>query len=114
MVTVVCPTDHHRFLGALLDQRLRFKHHVTLAYARGSQWVAIIRRLANARHGLPLVVVRWLYLTVAIPSMMYAADVFLTPVRTLPGQKRQHGSVGHIQRLAMVQHQALLAMTGAL
>lgn len=46
--------------------------------------------------------------------MLYAADTFLTSVRTLRGQKRQHGSVGHVHQLAMVQHQALLAMTGAL
>ncbi len=111
--TVVRPTDHHHFLGLLVDHKLRFKH-LALAYARGSQWVAIIRRLAKARHGLSMAVVRRLYLTVAIPSMMYAADTFLTPVRTLPGHKRQHGSVGPVRRLAMVQRQALLVMTGAL
>ncbi len=112
--TLVQPTDHHRFLGLLVDHKLRFKQHVALAYARGSQWVALIRRLANAKHGLSLAVVRRLYLAVAIPSMLYAADTFLTPVRTLPGHRRQHGSVGPLRRLAMVQRQALLAMTGAL
>ena len=46
--------------------------------------------------------------------MLYAADTFLTPVRTLPGHKRKHGSVGHIKKLAAVQRQAALVMGGAL
>ncbi|OBZ78310.1 hypothetical protein A0H81_02657 [Grifola frondosa] len=46
--------------------------------------------------------------------MLYAADVFLTPVRMLPGSKRLHGSVGAIKRLERVQRQALLIMTGAM
>ncbi len=112
--TTIAPSDHHRFLGLLVDHQLRFKQHVALAYSKGSRWVAQLRRLATARNGLTLAVVRRLYLAVVVPSMLYAADTFLTPVRTLQGQKRQHGSVGHIRRLAMVQRQALLAMTGAL
>ncbi len=111
---VISPTDHHRFLGLLIDQQLRFKQHVALAYAKGNKWVAHIRRLATARNGLTLAVVRRLYLTVAVPSMLYAADTFLTPVRKLAGHKQQHGSMGSIRRLAMVQRQALLVMTGAL
>lgn len=94
--TAVHPTDHHHFLILLIDHKLHFKQHVALTYMHGSQWVAIIRRLANARHGLTLAMVRRLYLTVAILSMLYATDTFLTPVRTLPGHKRQHGSVGPI------------------
>ncbi|KAL7280517.1 hypothetical protein ACG7TL_005449 [Trametes sanguinea] len=46
--------------------------------------------------------------------MLYAADTFMTPLRTLEGHTWQHGSVGHVRRLAAVQRQALLAMTGAL
>ncbi|CDO74895.1 hypothetical protein BN946_scf184988.g2 [Trametes cinnabarina] len=112
--TVVHPSDHHRFLGVLMDQGLRFKQHVASVYAKGSRLVAQVRRLATARNGLALPIVRRLYLAVVIPSLMYAADTFLTPVRTLPGHTRAHGTVGHVRRLAIVQRQALLAMTGAL
>ncbi|RPD63972.1 hypothetical protein L227DRAFT_496792, partial [Lentinus tigrinus ALCF2SS1-6] len=112
--TVIAPTDHQRFLGVLVDQALKFKQHTAAAYAKGSKLVAQVRRLATARNGLTLSAVRRLYLAVVVPSMLYAADTFLTPVRTLPGQTRKHGSVGHARRLAAVQRQALLAMTGAL
>ncbi|CDO73955.1 hypothetical protein BN946_scf185043.g2 [Trametes cinnabarina] len=111
--TVVRPSDHHRFLGVLMDQGLRFKQHVALV-REGSCLVTQIRRLATVRNGLTLPIVRRLYLAVVVPSLMYAADTFLTPVRKLPGHSRAHGTVGHVRRLAIVQRQALLAMTGAL
>ncbi|CDO75057.1 hypothetical protein BN946_scf184757.g12 [Trametes cinnabarina] len=112
--TVIPPAGHHRFLGVLVDQGLRFREHVAAAYAKGSTWTALLRRLANTRYGLSLAAVRRLYLSVALPSFLYAADVFLTPVRKLRGHSRKHGSVGNIRRLAMIQRQALLIMTGAL
>ncbi|CDO77770.1 hypothetical protein BN946_scf185041.g1, partial [Trametes cinnabarina] len=109
--TVVRPSDHHRFLGVLMDQGLRFKQHVASVYAKGSRLVTQMRRLATVRNGLTLPIVRRLYLAVVIPSLLHAADTFLTPVRTLPGHSRAHGTVGHVRRLAIVQRQA---MTGAL
>ncbi len=112
--TVVQPTDHHRFLGVLVDQALKFKQHVASAYARGSRLVSQIRRLAKARNGLTLPIVRRLYLSVVVLSMLYAADTFLTPIRKLAGHTRKHGSAGNIRRLTQIQRQALLVMTGAL
>lgn len=47
-------------------------------------------------------VVRRMYLAVVIPAMLFAADTFLTPTRSLPGKKREHGSVGYIRTLARV------------
>lgn len=110
--TVIQPTDHHRFLGVLVDQALKFK--VASAYVRGSRLVSQILRLAKARNWLTLPIVRRLYLSVVIPSMLYAADTFLIPIRKRAGHTRKHGSAGNIRRLAQIQRQALLAMTGAL
>ena len=112
--TSIPPSDHHRFLGVLLDNRLKFTQHVDLALAKGMRWVSLIGRLARARNGLAPAVLRRLYLTVAVPGMLYAADTFLTPVRKLAGKARRHGSVGHLRRLARVQRQALIAITEAL
>ena len=63
------------------------EEHVDLALAKGTKWVALIRRLARARNGLSLAVVRRLYLTVPVPGMLYAADTFLTLTRSIPGKE---------------------------
>ena len=111
---VVPATDCHPFLGALIDCQLRFHQQVARAVAKGSQWVTVIKRMAKSRHGLSMEVVRRLYLTVAVPSMMYAADTFLTLLWKVPGKKNTKGSVGAIRKLAAVQRQALLPMAGAM
>lgn len=46
--------------------------------------------------------------------MLYAADVWLTPQHSIPGRKKQYGSVGMIRKLARVQHQAGLMIMGAM
>lgn len=112
--SVISPSDHHRFLGVLLDSKLRFHQHVSHALAKGDAWVSLIRRLSRLQYGLSLSLVKRLYLAVAVPSMLYAADTFLTPARKLPGQRRMHGSVGAIKKLGRVQRQALLVMTGGM
>ena len=57
---------------------------------------------------------RQLYQAVAVPSFMYAADIWFKPVdRSLEGQKAR-GSVGVSRKLASVQRIATVAITGAL
>ncbi|OBZ72553.1 hypothetical protein A0H81_08075, partial [Grifola frondosa] len=98
----------------LLDHKLYFHEHVTYALVKRTTWVAQFRCLAKSRYGLTFGLVKKLYLAVAVPSMLYAADIFLTPVCMLPGSKRLHGSVGVVRKLEHVQRQALLIMTGAM
>ncbi|KAL7277809.1 hypothetical protein ACG7TL_002174 [Trametes sanguinea] len=112
--TVISPSEQQRFLGVLLDRRLRFHQQTASALAKGTAWVALIRRLARMQHGLAMAEVRRLYLAVAVPSMLYAADTFLVPVRPRGESRHDYGSVGAIRKLARVQRQALLVMTGAM
>ena len=102
--------DCHPFLGALIDRQLQFHQQVAWAHTKGLQWIVVIKRMAKSQHGLSMDVVQCLYLTVTVLSMLYAADVFLTPLRKDPGKKRTKGSVGAIRKLKTVQRQALLAM----
>ncbi|OBZ69759.1 hypothetical protein A0H81_10502 [Grifola frondosa] len=112
--STVQPSKSHKFLGVLLDHKLNFHEHVAYALAKGTSWVAQFQQLAKSRYGLNFGLVKRLYLAVAVPSMLYAVDIFLTPVRMLPGGKRLHGSVGAVRRLERVQRQALIIMTGAM
>ncbi|EJF56326.1 hypothetical protein DICSQDRAFT_71738, partial [Dichomitus squalens LYAD-421 SS1] len=112
--TLIKPSDHHRFLGFLMDYRLRYHQHVAYALGKGMAWVATLRRLARSQYGLTPGLVRRLYLAVAVPSMLYAVDTFITPVQTHPGQTRRSGSVGAVRKLARVQREALLLITGAM
>ncbi|GBE84774.1 RNA-directed DNA polymerase from mobile element jockey [Sparassis crispa] len=110
----VQPTSTYKFLGVLLDHHLYFRKHTAYALTKGMTWVQQFRRLAKAKSGIPYSYMRCLFISVTVPRMLYAADVFLTPMRTLPRQLKTHRSVLAIKSLARVQRQAALLITGAL
>jgi hypothetical protein len=54
------------------------------------------------------------YTSVIVPKILYAADVWITPLNKPPNAKRTTGSVSIIKRLASIQRIATLAITGAM
>ncbi|OCH84477.1 hypothetical protein OBBRIDRAFT_741574, partial [Obba rivulosa] len=112
--STVSPTEAHKFLGILVDRALRFREHVAYSLAKGTKWVAQFKRVMRPCFGLSYRLSKRLYFSIAVPSFLYAVDVFITPVQALEGRKRLYGSVGAVNKLARVHRQALLMMTGAL
>ncbi|KAI0037507.1 hypothetical protein FA95DRAFT_1506897, partial [Auriscalpium vulgare] len=102
-------TASHKFLGVILDRQLRFHEHVAHALRKGTKWVNTFRRFTRPSRGISTRYMRQFYLAVAIPKMLYAADIFLIP--TYSGMK---GSKSAIARLARVQRQATISITGAM
>ena len=98
----------------LIDQLLTYKQHVMNIYTEGTCLDGLLPRLATVLNSLTLTVVCQLYLSVVVPSVLYAADIFITPIQVLTGQPRKHGFVGHVKRLVAVQQQAALIMCGGL
>ena len=71
--------------------------------AKGTVWVTQFCRLSKPTIGMPPNYARQLYKAIAVPRMLYAADIFLTPIVRRSGQRRASGSVGYIAKLARVQ-----------
>ncbi|GBE84554.1 RNA-directed DNA polymerase from mobile element jockey [Sparassis crispa] len=108
------PLKAHKFLGITIDRHLHFQQQTAGALSKGFAWVQQFRHLARASGGIPFSHMHHLYLSIAVPRILYAADIFLTPLRNLPGRKSMYGSVGAIKKLAQVQRQATLFITGAM
>ena len=108
------PAQSYKYLGVILDQELRFKEHVAYTLAKGTAWVTQFRRLSRPTVGMPSRFARQLFKAIAVPRMLYAADIFLTPVDSRPEHGRTSGSVGHIAKLARVQRTAAIHATGAM
>lgn len=110
----ITPSHPYKYLGVILDQELRFKEHAAYTLAKGSTWVAQIRRLQRPTIGMPPRFAWLLYKGIAIPRMLYAAEISLTPVTNNAGRRRVSGTVGPMAKLARVQRTAALNITGAL
>ena len=99
----------HKFLGLIVDQELRFKEHTNYALAKGVKFIRQYRWLARATKGVSARFMRKFYLTVVVPRMLYAADVFL-----VPESSRGKGTKGKVTKLSRIQWQATLAIMGAM
>src|ERR1700690_2196549 len=67
------------FLGVKIDQELRWKEQGAKAIAKGQDWGAKMGRLARVSRGVATRYLRRLYISVAAPRILYAADVFFEP-----------------------------------
>ena len=71
--------DTAKFLRVILDNKLNWKSHEAAALAKGQDWLFKLGCLSKTYKGTHANWIRQIYLAVAVPRMLYAADIFLTP-----------------------------------
>ncbi|KAE9389568.1 hypothetical protein BT96DRAFT_763620, partial [Gymnopus androsaceus JB14] len=110
---VVKSEDSAKFLGTAMDKALRWKEQHSVMVKKGQGWLVQFRRLARMKDSMAGKHIRQLYKAKAIPRMLYAADVTLTPQ-----QKRRKGQMAKktqvLQRLTSIQRQAAILISGAM
>ncbi|KAF5383195.1 hypothetical protein D9615_004913 [Tricholomella constricta] len=104
-----------KFLGVLVDNTLRWKEQCAAALAKGHDWMIQFGRLARVTQGVSAPHVRQLYIAIAIPRILYAADIYLSPPRrqTETASVKKSGRA-IINKLASVQRRAAIMATGAM
>jgi hypothetical protein len=109
------PSTSHRYLGIILDPKLKWNHHFNKVIANATRWTNQFSRLGKIATGIPPHKLRRLYLSVAIPKITYAADIWFKPVSPSEWNPRCHtGSIGIARKLNSIQRCALITITGAL
>ena len=108
----ITPTASAKYLGIILDQHLNWAPQLAQVRGKGSNWAAQIRRLARPSWGLTPKGARKLYVSVALPRILYGIDIWCTPLHGKNARGNKKGSVNIIKKLATVQRAGTLAMTG--
>jgi hypothetical protein len=80
--TIIKPTEHHRFLGLVVDQELTWKFQAGHAIAKGTEYVLQLRRLSRPSNGVSAKLMCQLYIMVTIPKFTYGADIWFRPIYT--------------------------------
>ena len=106
------PTQSAKYLGIVLDQSLNWAQQLALVRGKGSTWSAQIKRLTRPTWGLTPKGARKLYVSVALPRILYGIDVWCTPIHGRNASGRRKGSVTAIKKLLSVQRAGTLAITG--
>jgi len=108
------PGNSTKYLGVLIDRNLNWKAQQAYAVEKGAKWTAQIRRLTRPTWGITPKYAKRLYISVALPRVLYAADVWCTPTSgEHPGPKAV-GSAKVTKQIASIQRAGALAITGGL
>jgi hypothetical protein len=112
--TMVQPSASTKYLGIIVDQHLNWKAHHAYAVEKGTKWATQIRRLARPSWGITPKYVRCLYIGVALPRILYGADVWCGPPTSENPGPKDLGSAKMVRQLITIQHSGAIAITGAL
>lgn len=106
----ISPSKSITFLGLIIDDELRWKEQGAAAVAKGTFWINQFSRLASPQKGVCPRLMRQLYLSIAIPRMLYAADIFLTPQVERKNARVNSGAIR--TRLASIHGKAAVRILG--
>ena len=110
----ISPSRSAKYLGVYFDQHLSWAAQHAHVIEKGSKWAAQIRRATRASWGLSPKYARRLYISVAIPKVLYGADIWYPPVSGPKAGPKRQGSVKMIKGLTTIQRAAAIAITGGL
>jgi hypothetical protein len=74
----IIPSKSDKFLGVFINNELRFMQHAAYAIAKGTKYVLASKRMTKESRGIKARMMKKLYEGVAIPKMLYTADVWET------------------------------------
>ena len=107
------PSHNTKYLGVYIDQHLAWNIHVAYTLKKGAKWSSQIRRVVAPSWGLTPKHARKMYCSVAIPRILYAADVWGVP-KPIEGLATHKGTSTAIAKLTSTQRAGALAVTGGL
>ncbi|KZV79510.1 hypothetical protein EXIGLDRAFT_585415, partial [Exidia glandulosa HHB12029] len=106
------PEKAVKYLGILIDSKLRWKEHAEAAVAKATKTLLACARLPRPTFGLPHRHVRRLYISVVLPRLEYGLSVWFSPVRARPSGKGRCGSVGVARQCDKLQRVAARLIAG--
>lgn len=110
---IVKKVQEYKYLGIIVNAELKWKSQTMRAVEKATKWVMMYKRLTKPITGMRLRLVHHLWLSVGIPKLTYALDVWYTPPHKQLGKTRNTGSVMATKLMTRVQRTASLAITGA-
>lgn len=113
----VKPERSVKYLGVIIDQHLSWTPQHANAIKKGTTWTSQIKRIAKPSWGVTPKYARRLYIGVALPRILYGAEVWYTPApvgKWKKGSKKQLGTIGVTKKLASTQRTGAIAVTGGL
>jgi hypothetical protein len=106
------PSPNTKYLSIMLDQHLNWAPQLTQIRGKGTKWTSQICSLARPTWGLTPKGARKLYMSMALPQILYSIDIWCPPLHRKTDRGGNKGSVSFIKKLSSIQQAGALAITG--
>ena len=90
--STIKPTTSAKYLGIMLNQHLNWKVQQVFVVEKGSKWTAQIKCITNTSWGIMPRYARHLYIRVALPRILYGAEVWCRPVKGMCSTQEGKGT----------------------
>ena len=107
-------TDTAKFLGIIVDNKLSWKAQGMAILAEGQDWLLKFGRIANTSKGIHTKYFCQLYLATAIPHILYATDMFLTPQQHVGKRSTKGSRYTIINKLTILHRKVAILITRTL
>ena len=108
------PSNSTKYLGVIVDRHLSWKAQHAYAVENGTKWATQIRCLARPSWRITPKHTKCLYISVALPRILYALDVWCTPSDKPIAGPKATGSSRVTKQIISIQRSGALAITGGL
>jgi hypothetical protein len=112
--STVKPSFSAKYLGVYMDQHLNWNTHIANAIKKGAHWSTQIRRVVAPSWGLTPKYAHKMFISVAIPRILYAVDIWGTPRAIEATEVHKKGTSMAVLKLTSVQRAGTIAITGCL
>jgi len=107
-------TDTYKYLGVILDPKLRWTTHHQKVIAKATWWSHQVSRLSKISGGMPPKQICQLYNTIAIPALTYAVDIWYTGNTPSTSSLPSHSYTSITRKLTSIQRHITKIITGSL
>lgn len=108
------PFSSTKYLGIIINQHLNWKAQHAHTIDKGTKWASQIRRVARPSWGITPKYTRRLYIGVALPRILYGAEIWCGPPTINQAKSKIEGSSAILRHLVTIQRSGAIAITGAL
>lgn len=112
---LISPKPVAKFLGVYIDAGLRWKEQGAAAIKKADNWITQFQWLTRMSSGATRESMQLTYISIAIPQILYAADVFLNPQRRMKKKRKDRkSSIRTVNCLSSIQRKAAILITGGM
>jgi hypothetical protein len=108
------PSESTKYLGIIVNRNLTWKAQQSYVVEKGTKWAVQIRRLTQPSWGITPKYTKCLFISVALPRVLYAVDVWCSPSNSTWKGPFVVGSVKTSNQITSVQRAGTLAIMGGL